>query len=106
MPVVPGEVGWLRIALLYLVGTGSAVLSLIGGALAWEAISWEPQHIAELPPMLLQFCVGGAVAVAAGLLATCCLVPAFIYHSEKHDHDLPSARVVQRVSTTHESPHV
>lgn len=94
MSQTPGEVGWLRIALLYLVGTGSAALALIGGALAWEAISWEPQHIAELPPMLLQFCVGGAVAVAAGLLATCCLVPAFVYHSEKRESPLPVVRVV------------
>lgn len=94
MTHVPGEVSWLRIALLYLVGSGSAALALIGGALAWEAISWEPQHIAELPPMLLQFCVGGAVAVAAGLLATCCLVPAFVYHSEKRESQLPVVRVV------------
>jgi hypothetical protein len=95
MPV-PGEVSWLRIALLYLVGSASAALALIGGALAWEAISWEPQHIAELPPMLLQFCVGGAVAVAAGLLATCCLVPAFVYHAEKRETRLPRVRVVRR----------
>jgi len=95
MAVVPGEVGWLRIASLYLVGLVSALLALIGGALAWEAIAWEPQHIAELPPMLLQFCVGGAVAVSSGLLATCCLVPAFVYHSEKKTKTLPVVRVVR-----------
>lgn len=95
---VPGEVGWLRIAILYLAGTGCAVVALIGGALSWEAVTWEPSHVAQLPPMLLQFCIGGATATAAGLLATCCLVPALAYHGEKRGRgvNIPVARVRRR----------
>jgi hypothetical protein len=53
--------------------------------------------MAELPSTLLQFCAGGALATAAGFLATCCLVPAFIYHGEKRCRSswLPRARLIR-----------
>jgi hypothetical protein len=96
-PIAPYTPSWLQIAVLYAVGFAAGVIALIGGALAWEALSWQPAHMAELPSTLLQFCAGGALATAAGFLATCCLVPAFIYHGERRCRSswLPRARLLR-----------
>ena len=107
----PGRPGWLRIAVLYFLGLASLACAIIGAAMAWEAITWHPSDVGELPPMLLQFCIGGAAATASGLLAISCLVPAVVFHAERRSaNGLPSARVVggwnagDRCSTSNPHP--
>ncbi len=94
--------GWTRIATLYALGIVSLACAIVGGAMAWEAVTWEPTTVGELPPMLLQFCIGGAAAAAAGMLAISCLVPALVFHAERRSGlpDLPAARVVGRAWNT------
>ena len=91
--------------MLYALGLASLACAIIGGAMAWEAVTWQPTTVAELPPMLLQFCIGGAAATASGMLAISCLVPAMVFHAERRlGPSLPSARVVS-VWRTRRSTH-
>ena len=84
-----------RIVVLYALGIASLACAIVGGAMAWEAITWQPASVGELPPMLMQFCIGGAAATASGLLAISCLVPALVFHAERRlGPTLPPARVV------------